>query len=448
VSHAETNQATGGDGSSQAPSLDSSGAAVAFESDASDLIAGDTNGVRDVFYADVTGFAPFAMRRASVSDAGAEATGGASGSASVYVASGGRTLVAFQSDASNLAPSLGATSNVYLYDSSQGVTALLNQRRSATEQAAGDGDAASPVIGPNGAYVAFASASANIDVLRPNDENGVTDVFLVDAAQALSGNVLPYRYSLTTVEAADANGASGAPSFGTFASSSSSFGVGFSVYQTTATNLGNADSTDLIVTFLDETSGVLADFTVDATSGAAPLTVQFTDASAGTPTEWEWDFDGDGVADSTEQNPAFTYASPGTYSVRLTASNTGTSSSVTKADLITAVGLPTAGFTGAPTSGTAPLTVNFSDQSTGDPTIWEWDFGDGTAPVFAQDPSHVYATPGQYTVRLKVTNVAGSTDETKTDYITVFAPVSAGFTATPTTGTVPFSVNFTNTSTG
>jgi len=64
-----------------------------------------------------------------------------------------------------------------------------------------------------------------------------------------------------------------------------------------------------------------ADFTSDVISGQAPLTVHFTDASTNSPTSWSWDFDSDGTEDSTEQNPSFTYTADGTYTVKLTATN-------------------------------------------------------------------------------------------------------------------------------
>src|SRR5262249_39676640 len=78
-----------------------------------------------------------------------------------------------------------------------------------------------------------------------------------------------------------------------------------------------------------------ASFTTDKTSGTAPLAVQFTDTSTGNPTSWAWDFQTDGITDSTQQNPSFTYATAGTYTVKLTASNTGGSNSSTKTNLIT-----------------------------------------------------------------------------------------------------------------
>jgi PKD repeat protein len=82
---------------------------------------------------------------------------------------------------------------------------------------------------------------------------------------------------------------------------------------------------------------------------------------------------------------------------------------------------PVANFSGSPTSGITPLTVNFTDTSAGAPTNWEWTFGDGGTST-AQSPSHVYTVAGTYTVTLKVTNSLGSDTITKTDYITVTPP--------------------------
>ncbi|QWV94814.1 S8 family serine peptidase [Geomonas oryzisoli] len=75
-------------------------------------------------------------------------------------------------------------------------------------------------------------------------------------------------------------------------------------------------------------------------------------------------------------------------------------------------------FTGSASSGPAPLTVSFSDLSTGAPTSWLWNFGDG-ATANEKNPVHVYSTPGSYTVSLTATNQTGSSTKTKADYISV-----------------------------
>ena len=82
---------------------------------------------------------------------------------------------------------------------------------------------------------------------------------------------------------------------------------------------------------------------------------------------------------------------------------------------------PGADFTGTPISGTAPLTVTFTDASTNDPTAWSWSFGDGTSST-ARNPVKTYADPGTYTVTLTASNVAGSDSKTRTSYIQVAEP--------------------------
>ena len=108
---------------------------------------------------------------------------------------------------------------------------------------------------------------------------------------------------------------------------------------------------------------------------------------------------------------------------------------------------PVAAFTGTPTNGTNPLTVAFTDQSTNGPVTFLWDFGDGVTST-DQDPTHTYTVAQTYTVKLTATNPAGSGTLTKTDYISVSSPaIVVDFTATPTIGPKPLTVQFTGTST-
>jgi PKD repeat protein len=79
---------------------------------------------------------------------------------------------------------------------------------------------------------------------------------------------------------------------------------------------------------------------------------------------------------------------------------------------------PIAEFTAQPTTGDFPLTVAFTDQSTGSISTRSWDFGDGNISS-SQHPSHTYLRPGVYTVSLAVSGSGGSDSEIKTDYIAV-----------------------------
>ncbi len=189
----------------------------------------------------------------------------------------------------------------------------------------------------------------------------------------------------------------------------------------------------------------VAAFSGSPTSGCVLLTVTFTDESTGDITSWDWTF-GDGGT-STAQNPSYEYTSTGTFTVSLTVTGPGGSDTETKTDYITVSDVPTAGFTGSPTSGEVPLTVNFTNISSG-ATSYSWDFGD-TQTSTATNPSHTYTQAGTYTVTLTATNSCGSDDEVKIDYITVTCtPPVADFSGSPTSGEVPLTVNFTDLSTG
>ncbi len=76
---------------------------------------------------------------------------------------------------------------------------------------------------------------------------------------------------------------------------------------------------------------------------------------------------------------------------------------------------PTAAFSVRVTAGPAPASVQFTDESLGYPTSWQWSFGDGATST-AQHPVHEYATPGPCTISLTVTNAGGSDTETRVEY--------------------------------
>ncbi|OQA59252.1 MAG: PKD domain protein [Euryarchaeota archaeon ADurb.Bin294] len=189
-----------------------------------------------------------------------------------------------------------------------------------------------------------------------------------------------------------------------------------------------------------------ARFRVDPTSGSAPLTVKFTDLSVGGPTMWEWDF-GDGTTDMVA-NPTHVYKNPGTYQVRLTASSQTCEPGVSETTIKVNPPQIKADFSADPRSGDAPLTVRFTDLSTGNPTMWAWDFGDGATDMVA-NPTHVYTTPGTYSVTLTASNQYTSDTVCKTQWVTVRdVSINADFVGNPTSGYAPLTVQFTDLSTG
>ncbi|MDD2260238.1 MAG: PKD domain-containing protein [Acholeplasmataceae bacterium] len=196
----------------------------------------------------------------------------------------------------------------------------------------------------------------------------------------------------------------------------------------------------------------VANFTANVTGGTVPFAVAFNDTSMPVATSWSWDF-GDGNT-STEKNPVHTYTVAGTYNVTLTATNAAGSD--TKEMIgIEATGSggggespasPVVSFSANVTSGLPPLAVLFTDTSSGSPTAWSWDFGDGNTSA-EQNPVHTYTAAGTYTITLTVTNAAGSNSTTEADYITLSAGM-ASFTANRTGGLPPLAVAFTDTSDG
>ena len=110
---------------------------------------------------------------------------------------------------------------------------------------------------------------------------------------------------------------------------------------------------------------------------------------------------------------------------------------------------PVASFISNITSGNAPLNVLFTDTSTGTPTSWNWNFGDGTTNSIQKNPTHIYSKAGSYTVTLALSNAVGSNTVRRTSYITAtpLKPPVAAFSATPTSGSIPLNVTFTDRST-
>ncbi len=190
---------------------------------------------------------------------------------------------------------------------------------------------------------------------------------------------------------------------------------------------------------------VAASFTANPLSGAAPLMVNFTDTSVGTPTSWAWTF-GDGGS-STNQNPSYTYVTAGTWMACLIVSNAGGASSPF-ARTITVWMPPQASFTASPTNGSAPLAVTFVDNSTGVITNRFWNFGDGaTTNITTAGVAHTYAA-GTDTVTLVVSGPNGASTNTQPNCIVAVVTNTVSASSSPSPGgTISGSGTYTNGST-
>jgi PKD repeat protein/Zn-dependent protease len=188
------------------------------------------------------------------------------------------------------------------------------------------------------------------------------------------------------------------------------------------------------------------DFYTATQSGSAPLRVSFYDRSEGTlPLRYLWDF-GDGSS-STEQNPTHTYATNGKYTVSLTVTNSLGQDTKTLPDLIAVGDPPVPHFSVSSEGGNVPLTVVFTDMTTGGAGSWVWDFGDGTSAT-VQNPSHTYTKPGIYAVTLSVTNEFGREQVIKSSLINTGVVPDAEFIAETRQGDPPLTVRFRDFSAG
>ena len=196
-------------------------------------------------------------------------------------------------------------------------------------------------------------------------------------------------------------------------------------------------------------SSTVADFTASHRTIMAGGQVSFTDQSTQNPTSWDWTFEGGSPATSNAQNPTVTYSEPGTYAVSLKATNAGGSHLVSKAAYITVVReAPIADFTASVTEITAGESVQFTSQAQRAET-YQWTFEGGSpASSSLANPSVNYMAPGQYTVKLQVSNESGSDIKTRTALITVKAlSTVADFSASHRTIQAGSQVSFTDQST-
>ena len=184
-------------------------------------------------------------------------------------------------------------------------------------------------------------------------------------------------------------------------------------------------------------TGPIASFDATPATGSAPLSVTFTDTSTGAPATWSWDF-GNGQVSAAQGPHTIVYSSAGTFTARLTVSNAAGVTFTTRTITVGSApaGPPVAAISATPaTSGAAPLTVTFADLSTGAPTSWAWDFGNGQTSTQRNPGPIVFGSIGTFTVTLTATNASGSSQATTTvsTNVACLAP-TASFSVSPTTG--------------
>lgn len=179
--------------------------------------------------------------------------------------------------------------------------------------------------------------------------------------------------------------------------------------------------------------------------------VNFYNYTTNNQTSCNWTFQGGTPATSIYWNPTIYYHTPGTYDVKLVASNAGGSDSLVKTGYIRVIlpAKPRAAFSSSATNVVAGSQIRLYDNSTNNPTYRKWTFPGGIPEESADPYPYVrYNTPGTYNVKLVVCNAGGADSITRTNYITVTMPDKpvANFYSEPQQTLPGYSVYFTSSS--
>jgi PKD repeat protein/subtilisin family serine protease len=242
--------------------------------------------------------------------------------------------------------------------------------------------------------------------------------FVVDVTNGLA----PLAVSFTNLTTGDAN--SYIWTFGDGNSSTSMDAthtyISAGAYSVTLTGIGPGGTNSLTKSSLIVATNDLLpviDFVAYPTSGQPPLTVFFTNLTVGA-TNYLWAF-GDGQF-SADPNPSSTYTNAGNFTVTLAATGPGGTTNVSRVNCILVTNpSPVAAFEAWPMSGFAPLTVYFTNLSSG-ANDYAWDLGDGSTSTNT-NPIYAYTSAGTYTVALTVIGAGNTNTLSRTGYIVVHA---------------------------
>ena len=206
---------------------------------------------------------------------------------------------------------------------------------------------------------------------------------------------------------------------------------------------------------------IQSDFTFTPIGGNAPLLIRFTPTPI-TDTainRYQWDLDGNGsfeISETVGRDQTRTYSTPGTYAVSLRITDSKGRTDTRKKNVVIGNAPPVVSASASPTNGQVPLTVSFLASATdiNGITKFEWDFdGDGTYDRTISSSSgnttFVYATPGTFRPKVRVTDGLGATTVLSVPAMEVRpAPVGsprAALSLSRNSGSAPLAVTLTAT---
>jgi hypothetical protein len=236
------------------PSISSDGRFMVFESDANNLVAGDTNGVRDLFLhdRDPDGNGIFDQGNSIITRISLGINGVEANNASFYpIFSGNNRFIAFESLASNLVE--GDNNNaldIFVYDRQTGVTTRVSQDSNGM---GGNQASSQPSLSDDGRFVGFSSRSSNFVL---GDNNGVEDIFVHDRDPDQDGIFDQGNGLITRVSISDTGNEGNANSFQSVVSGDGNFVV----FESFADNLVPGDTngvSDVFISTIDPAITIL-----------------------------------------------------------------------------------------------------------------------------------------------------------------------------------------------
>ena len=184
----------------------------------------------------------------------------------------------------------------------------------------------------------------------------------------------------------------------------------------------------------------VASFTAEPLEGLGPLTVSFSNTSVDADNGYTWDFGDVSLPGSSDIHPTVTFNAPGVYTVTLMAAGSGGSDTASVDITVYSPPPPTAAFQASTFSGFVPLSVVFTNQSSGEITTYEWDFqSDGVVDSYEDSPLFTFEVARIFVVMLRAIGPGGMSEATAEISVTAAVqPPSVGFDSTVSDLTVSF----------
>lgn len=202
---------------------------------------------------------------------------------------------------------------------------------------------------------------------------------------------------------------------------------------------GESSAVKQITVAVEQRAAPIASFDLSVNQGMAPLPLQLTNTSTGEIDSVLWELNGESLPADAAGDAATVLTAAGEYAIRLTVAGPGGIDSLAQTVVVSAPA-PVADFSAAPMSGSAPLTVQFTNHSLNADRGYAWDFdSDGAVDAVESSPSHVYETPGLYLAQLTATGEGGVSQSSIEIVVVAPAPAPvAGFTASASDLVVTF----------